>query len=147
MPAHAGWAVAELRRLISLFTTRKHTEKAMKAGNTESRFIEVNGFNVHYRIAGNGKQLIVLLHGSFLSLSTFPSKQPCQTRIMATANRRVVVFMVLVVVQRKLVTDHVNWFVKCQCGMSSGWQGKVPIHPLDTPPSYMLLIHPLDEPC
>ncbi len=40
----------------------------MKAGNTESRFIEVNGFNVHYRIAGNGKQLIVLLHGSFLSL-------------------------------------------------------------------------------
>ena len=43
----------------------------MKAGNTESRFIEVNGFNVHYRIAGNGKQLIVLLHGSFLSLRSW----------------------------------------------------------------------------
>ncbi len=43
----------------------------MKAGNTESRVIEVNGFNVHYRIAGNGKQLIVLLHGSFLSLRSW----------------------------------------------------------------------------
>ena len=41
------------------------------AGETESHFIEVNGFNVHYRIAGNGKQLIVLLHGSFLSLRSW----------------------------------------------------------------------------
>ena len=43
----------------------------MKAGNTESRFFAVNGFNVHYRIAGNGKQHIVLLHGSFLSLRSW----------------------------------------------------------------------------
>ena len=34
-------------------------------------FTEVNGFNVHYRFAGNGKPLVVLLHGSFLSLRSW----------------------------------------------------------------------------
>jgi pimeloyl-ACP methyl ester carboxylesterase len=34
---------------------------------SDSKFIEINGFNVHYHIAGGGKPLIVLLHGSFLS--------------------------------------------------------------------------------
>jgi len=37
----------------------------------DSRFIEVNGFNVHYRIAGNKKPLVVLLHGSFLSIRSW----------------------------------------------------------------------------
>jgi len=41
------------------------------AGKTESSFIEVNGFNVHYRLAGSGKPLVVLLHGSFLSLRSW----------------------------------------------------------------------------
>ena len=34
-------------------------------------FLEVNGFNVHYRMAGTGKPLVVLLHGSFLSLRSW----------------------------------------------------------------------------
>ncbi|MEI7694524.1 MAG: alpha/beta hydrolase [Chlorobium sp.] len=37
----------------------------------DSRFIEVNGFNVYYRIAGNKKTLVVLLHGSFLSIRSW----------------------------------------------------------------------------
>ncbi len=37
----------------------------------EKRFIEVNGFKVHYRMAGSGKPLVVLLHGSFLSLRSW----------------------------------------------------------------------------
>ena len=40
-------------------------------GETESHFIEINGFNVHYRMAGSGKPLVVLLHGSFLSLRSW----------------------------------------------------------------------------
>ena len=39
--------------------------------STGSRFLEVNGFNVHYRLAGNGKPLVVLLHGSFLSIRSW----------------------------------------------------------------------------
>ncbi len=37
----------------------------------ESRYIDVNGFKVHYRMAGSGKPLVVLLHGSFLSLRSW----------------------------------------------------------------------------
>jgi len=37
----------------------------------EKRFIEINGFKVHYRMAGSGKPLVVLLHGSFLSLRSW----------------------------------------------------------------------------
>ncbi|NTV06199.1 MAG: alpha/beta hydrolase, partial [Chlorobiaceae bacterium] len=33
--------------------------------------MEVNGFNVHYRLAGSGEPLVVLLHGSFLSLRSW----------------------------------------------------------------------------
>ena len=65
MPSHAGRSVAELRGV------KLDTKKAMMAKETESRFIEVNGFNVHYRLAGNGKPLVVLLHGSFLSLRSW----------------------------------------------------------------------------
>ena len=39
--------------------------------STDSRFIDVNGFKVHYRFAGNGKPLVMLLHGSFLSLRSW----------------------------------------------------------------------------
>ena len=46
-------------------------KNAIMAGETESHFIEVNGFNVHYRMAGSGKPLVVLLHGSFLSLRSW----------------------------------------------------------------------------
>jgi pimeloyl-ACP methyl ester carboxylesterase len=42
-----------------------------KQTSPEKRFIEVNGFKVHYRIAGSGKPLVVLLHGSFLSLRSW----------------------------------------------------------------------------
>ncbi len=37
----------------------------------DSRFIEINGFRVHYQRRGDGPTLIVLLHGSFLSLSSW----------------------------------------------------------------------------
>ncbi len=46
-------------------TSREHPLSA------DSRFIEVNGFDVHYRIAGNKKPLVVLLHGSFLSIRSW----------------------------------------------------------------------------
>ncbi|MFZ4524411.1 MAG: alpha/beta fold hydrolase [Chlorobium sp.] len=36
-----------------------------------NRFLEVNGFKVHYRMAGSGKLLVVLLHGSFLSIRSW----------------------------------------------------------------------------
>ncbi|MEI6758685.1 MAG: alpha/beta hydrolase [Chlorobium sp.] len=36
-----------------------------------SHYIEVNGFNVHYQFAGSGKPLVVLLHGSFLSIRSW----------------------------------------------------------------------------
>ena len=38
-----------------------------------SHFLDVNGFKVHYRLAGNGKPLVVLLHGSFLSIRSWRS--------------------------------------------------------------------------
>ncbi len=39
----------------------------------DSRFIDINGFKVHYRMAGNGEPLVVLLHGSFLSIRSWRS--------------------------------------------------------------------------
>ncbi len=45
-------------------TNGKHT-------SPEKCFIEVNGFKVHYRMAGSGKPLVVLLHGSFLSIRSW----------------------------------------------------------------------------
>ncbi len=42
-----------------------------KQSSPEQRFIEVNGFKVHYRMAGSEKPLVVLLHGSFLSLRSW----------------------------------------------------------------------------
>jgi len=42
-----------------------------KQTSPEKRFIEVNGFKVHYRMDGSGKPLVVLLHGSFLSLRSW----------------------------------------------------------------------------
>jgi pimeloyl-ACP methyl ester carboxylesterase len=42
-----------------------------KQTSPERRYIEVNGFKVHYRMAGSGKPLVVLLHGSFLSLRSW----------------------------------------------------------------------------
>ncbi len=42
-----------------------------KQTSPEKRFIEVNGFKVHYRMAGSGKPIVVLLHGSFLSLRSW----------------------------------------------------------------------------
>jgi pimeloyl-ACP methyl ester carboxylesterase len=52
-------------------TTTEAYQRQM-AGN-DSRFIGINGFNVHYRTAGNGKNVLVLLHGSFLSLRSWRS--------------------------------------------------------------------------
>lgn len=37
----------------------------------DSRFIEVNGFRLHYKRQGSGATLILLLHGSFLSLKSW----------------------------------------------------------------------------
>ncbi len=53
--------------------TVKEKERAERTGQpyADSRFIEVNGFNVHYRMAGSGNLLVVLLHGSFLSLRSW----------------------------------------------------------------------------
>ena len=42
----------------------------------DSRFIELNGLNVHYKQAGSGEPLIVLLHG--FSASTFSWREVMQ---------------------------------------------------------------------
>ncbi len=42
-----------------------------RQASVDRHFIEVNGFTVHYRMAGTGKPLVVLLHGSFLSLRSW----------------------------------------------------------------------------
>ncbi len=42
-----------------------------RQGSPGSSFLEVNGFKVHYRLAGSGQPLVVLLHGSFLSLRSW----------------------------------------------------------------------------
>ena len=39
--------------------------------DSDSQFIEVNGFRIHYKRRGSGPTLILLLHGSFLSLKSW----------------------------------------------------------------------------
>ncbi len=39
--------------------------------DADSRFAECNGFNVHYKLFGDGEPLVVLLHGSFLSVRSW----------------------------------------------------------------------------
>lgn len=39
--------------------------------DADSRFAECNGFNVHYKLFGSGGPLVVLLHGSFLSMRSW----------------------------------------------------------------------------
>lgn len=46
------------------------TQPAQPA-EAESQFIEVNGFRIHYQRRGSGPTLILLLHGSFLSLRSW----------------------------------------------------------------------------
>ncbi|NHQ61048.1 alpha/beta hydrolase [Chlorobium sp. BLA1] len=38
---------------------------------SDTQSVAVNGFNVHYRLAGRGEPLLVLLHGSFLSMRSW----------------------------------------------------------------------------
>jgi pimeloyl-ACP methyl ester carboxylesterase len=45
-------------------------ESIGKAGD-EERYMDVGGFSVHYRCKGSGKPLVVLLHGSFLSMRSW----------------------------------------------------------------------------
>ena len=43
-----------------------------RRADADSRFIECNGFRVHYRMSGSGRApFIVLLHGSFLSIRSW----------------------------------------------------------------------------
>ena len=42
-----------------------------KFADADSRFFESGGFRVHYKIYGKGEHLIVLLHGSFLSIRSW----------------------------------------------------------------------------
>ncbi len=42
-----------------------------KYADSDSRFFESGGFRVHYKIFGNGEPLVVLLHGSFLSMRSW----------------------------------------------------------------------------
>lgn len=42
-----------------------------KHAEPDSRFFESGGFRVHYKIFGEGEPLIVLLHGSFLSMRSW----------------------------------------------------------------------------
>ena len=50
--------------------TAKKTEGFPNNENNNS-FIEVNGFTIHYRLTGKGKPLLILLHGSFLSIRSW----------------------------------------------------------------------------
>ncbi|MEI6640272.1 MAG: alpha/beta hydrolase, partial [Chlorobium sp.] len=58
--------------------TRRDNQETPQSGTSreqslspDGRFIEVNGFNVYYRMAGSEKPLVVLLHGSFLSIRSW----------------------------------------------------------------------------
>ncbi|WP_295405061.1 alpha/beta hydrolase [uncultured Thiocystis sp.] len=42
-----------------------------RLANADSQFLVCNGFRVHYKRAGSGPTLILLLHGSFLSLRSW----------------------------------------------------------------------------
>lgn len=42
-----------------------------KCADPDSRFLETGGFRVHYKLFGSGEPLVVLLHGSFLSLRSW----------------------------------------------------------------------------
>ncbi|UZJ36415.1 alpha/beta fold hydrolase [Prosthecochloris sp. SCSIO W1103] len=42
-----------------------------KYADSDSRFFESGGFRVHYKVFGKGEPLIVLLHGSFLSIRSW----------------------------------------------------------------------------
>ncbi len=39
--------------------------------DADSRFVECSGFRVHYKVFGKGEPLLVLLHGSFLSIRSW----------------------------------------------------------------------------
>ena len=71
-PQSATQKIGRTKPLSGTMTV-KEKERAERTGQpyADSRFIEVNGFNVHYRLAGSGKPLVVLLHGSFLSLRSW----------------------------------------------------------------------------
>ncbi len=47
------------------------TELQEKYADPDSRFVESGGFRVHYKLFGTGEPLIVLLHGSFLSIRSW----------------------------------------------------------------------------
>lgn len=42
-----------------------------KYADSDSRFFESGGFRVHYKVFGKGEPLVVLLHGSFLSIRSW----------------------------------------------------------------------------
>jgi len=43
----------------------------IQRADPDSRFIEVGDFRLHYKRQGSGETLILLLHGSFLSLKSW----------------------------------------------------------------------------
>jgi pimeloyl-ACP methyl ester carboxylesterase len=47
------------------------TEIKDKYADHESKYLEVNGMQVHYKIEGNGEDVLVLLHGTGASLHTW----------------------------------------------------------------------------
>ncbi|MBF0587269.1 alpha/beta hydrolase [Prosthecochloris sp. N3] len=45
--------------------------QVQRRSDSDSRFLDCNGFRVHYKIAGSGEPVIMLLHGSFLSIRSW----------------------------------------------------------------------------
>ncbi len=64
--AVAAWLTARLRQM--LLSTRHPALQPAQLADPQSRFIDVAGLRIHYKMAGQGEPVLVLLHGSFLSL-------------------------------------------------------------------------------
>jgi pimeloyl-ACP methyl ester carboxylesterase len=60
---------ANTRRRSSAMDTRESYQTQL--ADADSQFIEVDGFRLHYKRLGSGENLILLLHGSFLSLKSW----------------------------------------------------------------------------
>ncbi len=59
------------RFLVSVYRRRLQIKPPESLADPDSRFIKVNGINIHYKIFGKGEPVFLLIHGSMLSLHSW----------------------------------------------------------------------------
>ncbi len=67
--------LAALMVLVARLRHRSYLTAAELA-DPDSRFIDIDGLRVHYKIAGQGKPVLVLVHGSFLTMYSWRAVMP-----------------------------------------------------------------------